>query len=799
MEELSSEGLKRESEYPLSMGSFLYFFRDGGVVQCIDATESSGLGRYVNDNHLTPNCKMSIGIHQDEPHLCLFALRDIHQQSELRFDYGVKNLPWREKKKSAVMVSLQKDFLKVTFFQRGAQTRDIDATESSGLGRYVNDNHLTPNCKMSIGIHQDEPHLCLFALRDIHQQSELRFDYGVKNLPWREKKKICKGLKRESEYPLSMGSFLYFFSDGGVVQCIDATESSGLGRYVNDNHHTPNCKMSIVIHQDEPHLCLFALRDIHQKSELRFDYGVKNLPWREKKKSAGLKRESEYPLSMGSFLYFFRDGGVVQCIDATESSGLGRYVNDNHLTPNCKMSIVIHQDEPHLCLFALRDIHQKSELRFDYGVKNLPWREKKKICKGLKRESEYPLLMGSFLYFFRDGGVVQCIDATESSGLGRYVNDNHLTPNCKMSIGIHQDEPHLCLFALRDIHQQSELRFDYGVKNLPWREKKNLHIDATESSGLGRYVNDNHLTPNCKMSIVIHQDEPHLCLFALRDIHQKSELRFDYGVKNLPWREKKKSAGLKRESEYPLSMGSFLYFFSDGGVVQCIDATESSGLGRYVNDNHLTPNCKMSIVIHQDEPHLCLFALGDIHQQSELRFDYGVKNLPWREKKKSAGLKRESEYPLSMGSFLYFFSDGGVVQCIDATESSGLGRYVNDNHLTPNCKMSIVIHQDEPHLCLFALRDIRQQSELRFDYGVKNLPWRERKKSATDSKILNGNKTMAHHAHQRSKGLWAHPRINGEDCNCQSEQLLQNGHTIVCVTWLPWKHKAMGDNCPQTS
>ncbi|KAJ8017940.1 hypothetical protein HOLleu_44337 [Holothuria leucospilota] len=75
-------------------------------------------------------------------------------------------------------------------------------------------------------------------------------------------------------------------------------------------------------------------------------------------------------------------------------------------------------------------------------------------------------------------------------------------------------------------------------------------------------------------------------------------------------------------------------------------------------------------------------------------------------------------------------------------------------------------------------------------------------KRRTDSKILKSNKTMAHRSRQRSKGLWAHPRINGEDCNCQSEQSLQNGHTIVCVTWLPLKHKAMGDNCrdncPQT-
>ncbi|KAJ8043558.1 hypothetical protein HOLleu_10701 [Holothuria leucospilota] len=43
------------------------------------------------------------------------------------------------------------------------------------------------------------------------------------------------------------------------------------------------------------------------------------------------------------------------------------------------------------------------------------------------------------------------------------------------------------------------------------------------------------------MSIVLHKNTPHLCLFALKDIYPESELRFDYGVKNLPWRKKSSS------------------------------------------------------------------------------------------------------------------------------------------------------------------------------------------------------------------------------------------------------------------
>jgi SET domain-containing protein len=32
--------------------------------------------------------------------------------------------------------------------------------------------------------------------------------------------------------------------------------------------------------------------------------------------------------------------------------------------------------------------------------------------------------------------------------------------------------PHLCIFALKDIHEGSELRYDYGVPEAPWRKKK---------------------------------------------------------------------------------------------------------------------------------------------------------------------------------------------------------------------------------------------------------------------------------------------------------------------------------------
>lgn len=67
-------------------------------------------------------------------------------------------------------------------------------------------------------------------------------------------------------------------------------------------------------------------------------------------------------------------------IDATFSSGLGRLVNDAPLRKaNCAMRKIKHDSKTYLALYALRDIQVGEELRYDYGVKGLPWRNKKGI------------------------------------------------------------------------------------------------------------------------------------------------------------------------------------------------------------------------------------------------------------------------------------------------------------------------------------------------------------------------------------------------------------------------------------
>jgi len=63
------------------------------------------------------------------------------------------------------------------------------------------------------------------------------------------------------------------------------------------------------------------------------------------------------------------------------------------------------------------------------------------------------------------------IDASESERLGKYVNDlPRKEANCVAKAAFVCGLPRVLLFALKDITANSELRYDYGGDNLPWRK-----------------------------------------------------------------------------------------------------------------------------------------------------------------------------------------------------------------------------------------------------------------------------------------------------------------------------------------
>lgn len=71
----------------------------------------------------------------------------------------------------------------------------------------------------------------------------------------------------------------------------------------------------------------------------------------------------------------------------------------------------------------------------------------------------------------------------------------------------------------------------------------------------------------------------------------------------------------------------------------------------------------------------------------------------------------------------------GLFVRIDASEDDGsMARLVNDEHISPNANMK-VLHEGfaEPHLCIFAVNDIKAGEEIRYNYG-RNIDYSWRKK-----------------------------------------------------------------------
>ncbi|WAR01154.1 hypothetical protein MAR_007712 [Mya arenaria] len=69
---------------------------------------------------------------------------------------------------------------------------------------------------------------------------------------------------------------------------------------------------------------------------------------------------------------------------------------------------------------------------------------------------------------------------------------------------------------------------------------------------------------------------------------------------------------------------------------------------------------------------------------------------------------------------------------IDASKDTCLACMVNDldRYTKPNCKMvKVVDDRHQPRLCLYATEMISKDTELRYDYGVADVPWRKRKKN----------------------------------------------------------------------
>ncbi|XP_036415626.1 uncharacterized protein LOC118799720 [Colossoma macropomum] len=101
----------------------------------------------------------------------------------------------------------------------------------------------------------------------------------------------------------------------------------------------------------------------------------------------------------------------------------------------------------------------------------------------------------------------------------------------------------------------------------------------------------------------------------------------------------------------------------------------------------------------------------------------------------SEAQRRRKIYHRLCTVFMFDFKWKGKMWCIDSAKEDGsFGRLVNDDHKHPNCRMKMIEVDGRPHLCLFAIEDIKQGDEITYDYGGNDWPWRKKVRDDTVSK-----------------------------------------------------------------
>ncbi|KAJ8045348.1 N-lysine methyltransferase KMT5A-B [Holothuria leucospilota] len=86
----------------------------------------------------------------------------------------------------------------------------------------------------------------------------------------------------DSTSSLNEQTYIFYFMCNGSHLCIDATDSSGIGKYANDDWKDPNAVVKLVHLEKIPKLLIFARKNIITNEEIRYDYGQKMATWRLK-------------------------------------------------------------------------------------------------------------------------------------------------------------------------------------------------------------------------------------------------------------------------------------------------------------------------------------------------------------------------------------------------------------------------------------------------------------------------------------------------------------------------------------
>ncbi|XP_041945560.1 uncharacterized protein LOC121707225 isoform X8 [Alosa sapidissima] len=149
---------------------------------------------------------------------------------------------------------------------------------------------------------------------------------------------------------------------------------------------------------------------------------------------------------------------------------------------------------------------------------------------------------------------------------------------------------------------------------------------------------------------------------------------------------------------------------------------------------------------------------------------------------------RRKLYHNACSIFMFDFTWKRKTWCIDgALEDGSFGRLVNDEHKAPNCRMKLIEADGKPHLCLFALKEVMAGTEITYDYGGKEWPWRKETQLSGGS-FPSGQHSVAElsdHAHDLEPNVFSTDLFRDTElrAECQSSTPTPDNpvHEVHCV------------------
>ncbi|XP_069033786.1 N-lysine methyltransferase KMT5A-A-like isoform X1 [Embiotoca jacksoni] len=126
--------------------------------------------------------------------------------------------------------------------------------------------------------------------------------------------------------------------------------------------------------------------------------------------------------------------------------------------------------------------------------------------------------------------------------------------------------------------------------------------------------------------------------------------------------------------------------------------------------------------------------------------------------------RRRKVYHPACTAFFLPFKWRGKKWCIDASRDDGsFGRLVNDEHRHPNCRMKRIAVDGKKHLCLFAIKDIKEGEDITYAYKGEDYPWRIRVSPVK----VSCPAVLSETTHpQTTEQQWSMLQLCSEPCNC---------------------------------